>query len=595
MSDIINLLPDAIANQIAAGEVIQRPASVVKELIENSIDAGAHKIQLIVKDAGRTLIQVIDDGEGMSETDARMAFERHATSKIRNVNDLFSLHTMGFRGEALASIAAVAQVELKTARQEDETGTLLRITGSQVETQESIACIKGSIFSVRNLFFNVPARRKFLKPNETEFRNIITEFERIVLVNPQVAFTLYNNDVEVMNLPVANLKQRILNVSGKKLNSQLITVNAETPFMKVGGFIGTPDSSRKRGCLQFLFANNRYMRHPYFHKAVVNAFEPFITAGDSPNYFIYLTVDTSSIDVNIHPTKTEIKFENEQAIWVTISAAVKEAIGKSKSVPSLDFNSEDAIEMPVYNSRQTEAPIPEIKLNSGYNPFREQPSYHSRHSASDWEKLYRNISPAEIDTVEMQPAIQSEEKKEILSYRGKYLITSLKSGLCIIEQRRAHIRILFDDYMQRIIQKQGISQGILFPEIINFTPKEATVLPVLLDELAYIGFDLSDLGNNSFSINGIPSGMEGIDPVETLRNMLEKVIETGCEVKEEIYEALALALAHKAAIPSGKILSEDEAASLTARLFSSSSPNYTPDGKSIVYILPDDDLDKKFK
>ncbi|MCC8145580.1 MAG: DNA mismatch repair endonuclease MutL [Bacteroidales bacterium] len=603
--DIIQLLPDSIANQIAAGEVIQRPASVVKELIENAIDAGADHIQLIVKDAGRSLIQVIDNGKGMSETDARMAFERHATSKIRNAQDLFSLKTMGFRGEALASIAAVAQVELKTKLRKDDVGTLLRISGSQVEAQETVVCNEGSSFSVKNLFFNIPARRKFLKSNETEFKNILTEFERIALVNPSVSFSLTHNEVEAYSLPVSGLKQRIINVMGKKISSSLLPLNIHTSFINISGFIGSPDSSKKRSAMQFFFVNGRYMRHPYFHRAVMLAYEAFIPSGEQPNYFIYLDVDPGSIDVNIHPTKTEIKFENEQQLFQVIASAVKEAI----AVPALEFDREGTIEMPVYTPERTKlVEPPQIQLQSNYNPFKESRSY--ERSKIDWEKLYEKnpdpeVKPTEVypEFADIRPVIPFEKEdaeildksSNFLQYKGRYLVTSLKSGLTIIDQRRAHVKILYDDYIRRIEQKQGISQKLLFPEVISFTPKEATVLPCVLDDLAYIGFDLADLGNNSYSINGIPSGLENVDYNETLQDMVDKVLETGCEVKEEVVHALALALAKKAAIPYNKILTEEEGMSLIAKLFSFSNPNYTPDGKLIVSILSEDELSKRFR
>jgi len=592
MNDIIHLLPDSTANQIAAGEVIQRPSSVVKELIENSIDAGADHIQLILKDAGRSLIQVIDNGKGMSETDARMAFERHATSKIQEVNDLFSLKTMGFRGEALASIAAVAQVELKTARKEDETGTLLQISASTVDKQESIATNPGSIFSVKNLFFNVPARRKFLKSNETELRNIIAEFERVVLVNPHITFELRHNDSEILNLPVSAVRQRIINVFGKRLNTQLLTLQAETSLVSVSGFVGTPESSKKKSALQYFFVNNRFMRHPYFHKAVAQAFEPFIPAGEMPNYFIYLTVDPASIDVNIHPAKTEIKFENEQAIWLIINSVVKESLAKSNSVPIIEFDREGAIDnMPVYSNNRDRKETLNVHYQSGYNPFTEKPR--SENPLKDWEKLY-----TDQPFVAEKPALLPEEKEErraILPFKGKYLITTLKSGLGIINQRRAHIRVLYDAYLRQINQKRGVSQGLLFPEIISFTPKEATVLPYLLEDLAYIGFDLADLGNNAYSINGIPAGLENVNIIETLQDMADKVLETGCEVKEEVSESLALTLAKKAAIPYGKFLSEEEAETLIADLFASSGTDYTPDGKCILTILSEEELEKRLK
>ena len=592
MSDIIHLLPDSIANQIAAGEVIQRPASVVKELIENSIDAGADSIQLIVKDAGRSLIQVIDNGKGMSETDARMAFERHATSKIQKADDLFALQTIGFRGEALASIAAVAQVELKTARKEDSCGTLIQISGSQVDKQETIATNPGSIFSVKNLFFNVPARRKFLKSNDTELKNIITEFERVALVNPQITFELRHNDTEIFNLPVSTIRQRIINIFGKRLNAKLLSFDAETSLVKVSGFIGTPDSSRKSSALQFFFVNNRFMRHPYFHKAVTQAFEPFIPAGEMPNYFIYLTVNPASIDVNIHPAKTEIKFENEQAIWVIINSVIKESFAKANAIPMLEFNREGAIDMPVYTQKPIYTEAPKVNYQSGYNPFSEK--VQSGNSLKNWEKLYEDHTfvPEEQSVI---PVEWTEERTKILSFKGKYIISSLKSGLLVVDQRRAHIRILYDGYMQQVTQKRGVSQRLLFPEIISFTPREATILPYLLDDLTYMGFDLSDLGNDTYSINGIPASLENTEIIETLQRMTDKVLETGCEVKEEISESLALTLAKKTAIPYGKLLSEEEASSLVANLFASSGPNYTPDGKCILSILSEEEMEKRFK
>lgn len=357
MSDIIHLLPDNIANQIAAGEVIQRPASVVKELVENAIDAGATQIQVNIKDAGKTLVQVIDNGQGMSETDARMAFERHATSKISKADDLFALHTMGFRGEALASIAAVAQVELRTRLKGAELGTKLEIDGSQLQQIEEDACAEGSIFSVKNLFFNVPARRKFLKSNETEFRNIINEFERIALVNPHVALSLYHNDTEILNLPVSGLRQRIINIFGKNLNQKMISMEeAESSLASITGFVGRPETAKKRGALQFFFVNGRFMKHPYFHKAVMQAYEQLIPAGEMPNYFIYFTLDPATIDVNIHPTKTEIKFENEQPIWQILLATIREALAKSSAIPMIDFDAEAPIDIPIY--------LPERKMGS---------------------------------------------------------------------------------------------------------------------------------------------------------------------------------------------------------------------------------------
>ena len=621
MSDIIHLLPDSIANQIAAGEVIQRPASVVKELVENAVDAGAGHIQVNIKDAGRTLVQVMDDGKGMSETDARMAFERHATSKISTADDLFSLHTMGFRGEALASIVAVSQVELRTRLKGAELGTHLVFSGSELESVEPDACTEGSIFSVKNLFFNVPARRKFLKSNETEFRNIINEFERIALVNSQVALSLYHNDTEIFNLPESGLRQRIVNVYGKTLNQKLLSVDAQSSLVTISGFVGRPDSAKKRGALQYFFVNGRFMKHPYFHKAVMQAYEQLIPAGEQPNYFIYFTLDPATIDVNIHPTKTEIKFENEQPIWQILMAATREALAKSSAIPTIDVDVEDAIDIPVYNPVKEAAPYkaPCVQVNSGYNPF-ETSSY--KKPEFDWSKLYNDfegdrnairqgaeltgsfLAPdiseptIEADEVAVQDtsgSLFNDVSNPCYQYKGKYIITSLKSGLALIDQHRAHVRILFDQYITNIRQQRGASQQVLFPEIVEFTAGEATVLPTLLEDMRFIGFDLTNLGNNSYAINGLPAGVENLDPVSLIRNMVDRVIDTGCEVHEEICDSLALSLAKAAAIRPGKILSGEEMDNLLASLFSCQESNLTPDGKTIISKLTDEELEKRFK
>ena len=628
MSDIIHLLPDSIANQIAAGEVIQRPASVVKELVENAIDAGAGHIQVNIKDAGRTLIQVIDDGKGMSETDARMAFERHATSKISSAEDLFSLHTMGFRGEALASIAAVAHVELRTRLQGSELGTKLSMAGSTLQDIEPDACTEGSIFSIKNLFFNVPARRKFLKSNETEFRNIINEFERIALVNPQVALGLNHNDTEIFNLPESGLRQRIINVYGKSLNQKLLSVDAQSSLVTISGFVGRPDSAKKRGALQYFFVNGRFMKHPYFHKAVMQAYEQLIPPGEQPNYFIYFTLDPSTIDVNIHPTKTEIKFENEQPIWQILMAATREALAKSSAIPTIDFDVEYAIDIPVYNPvKEADGfKAPSVQLDSGYNPFKSSSSSYAPPSSSspkksefDWSQLYQGFE-SDRDAVrkdlEMMGEVLDTEQDELAEpvkmavggealfaetatpcyqYKGRYIITALKSGLALIDQHRAHVRILFDQYLNNIRQQKGASQQVLFPEIIEFTAAEAAVLPVLLEDMRFIGFDLSNLGNNSYAINGLPAGLENVDQIVLIKDIVSRAIETGCEVHEEICESIALALAKAAAIRPGKVMSADEMDHLIATLFSCPDSNLTPDGKTIVSMLTDEELEKRFK
>lgn len=611
MSDIIHLLPDSIANQIAAGEVIQRPASVIKELVENAIDAEATDIQIIIKDAGRTLIQVIDNGKGMSVTDARLAFERHATSKIGSVEDLFSLKTMGFRGEALPSIVAIAQVELRTRRKDDDTGTLLSISGSKVDKQEVIACPTGSNFSVKNIFFNVPARRKFLKSNETEKRNILTELERIALVNPGIEFTFIDNDIEVLKYPAGGLKQRILNVIGKNFNQQLIHIEIETSLAKIYGFVGKPESARKARALQYFFVNGRYMRHPYFGKAVTSAYESLIPVEENPNFFIYFEVDPSTIDVNIHPTKTEIKFENEQPLWQILAATVKEALGRSNEVPAIDFDTEGAIDIPIHNPNLNVS-RPQVNYDPSYNPFKSQGgnNNHYQRPNINWEVLYegfekdkgiKTITPEDEthDLFSTSNITNTQEQIESFSvhyqYKNRYILTSVKSGLMIIDQRRAHVRILFDRFLGQIKQNKGVSQRVLFPEIIELSASEATMIPYLVDDFEAVGFDLSNLGNNSYAINGVPSEIDNINAVELVHNMLSASIETGSDVKEEIQEALALSMAYAAAIPYGCKLSPEEMVEMVDNLFSSGSHKHTPDGKTIISVLPDEDIDKIFR
>ena len=616
MSDIIHLLPDAVANQIAAGEVIQRPASVIKELVENAIDAEAHEVHVLVTDAGKTSIQVIDDGKGMSETDARLSFERHATSKIRQASDLFALHTMGFRGEALASIAAVAEVELKTRLAGKELGTRLVLAGSKVELQETVTCPQGSNFLVKNLFFNVPARRKFLKANSTELSNILAEFERIALVHPEVAFYLYSNDTEVFNLPVMPLRQRIMSVFGKKMNQQLLSVEVETSLVKISGFIAKPETARKKGAHQYFFVNGRYMRHPYFHKAVMDAYEQLIPAGEQISYFIYFDVDPANIDVNIHPTKTEIKFENEQAIWQILSAAVKESLGKFSAIPSIDFDTEDMPDMPAYEQTDTAAP-PKVHYNTDFNPFQASASTHSetsqpgyaRRASNDWEALYAGVSRASKmnepdddllpDEEEVIPPLPTEEPvvekgAQHFQLKGRFILTSVKSGLMLIDQHRAHVRVLFDRYMEQIRTRNGVSQGVLFPEIVELPPSEATVLESLTDDLTAVGFDLTPLGGGSYAVNGVPAGIEGLSPVELIRNMVHTAMEKGGNVREEVQTILALTLARSAAIVYGQVLSEEEMANLVDSLFACPTPGYTPDGKTVLITVKEEDIERRF-
>ena len=607
MSDVIHLLPDSVANQIAAGEVIQRPASVIKELVENAVDAGAKSIQVIVVDAGRTCIQVIDDGKGMSETDARLSFERHATSKIQNATDLFALHTMGFRGEALASIAAVAQVELLTRRQEDEIGTQLMIAGSKVTSQEPASCPVGSNFKVENLFFNVPARRKFLKTNATELSNILTAFERIVLVYPDIRFTLHHNGVELLNLRATNLRQRVADVFGKQYNQDLLPVEVHTAMATIMGFVGKPETAKKKGGSDYLFVNGRYMKHAYFHKAVMTAYDRLIPEGMQIPYFLYFDVDPSQIDVNIHPTKTEIKFENEQAIWQILSAAVRDAIGKFCEVPSIDFDTVGSPEIPVFDPSRENIAAPKVNYNPDYNPFNTSGGKSSGNSwphkpsspsgaVEGWESLYDVAAPTELDAFpSASPSdmpvntLDVDRSPSHYQYKGKYLMTAVKSGLMIIDQHRADIRILYERYMNQLSNHTANTQKILFPETVQFSPAENVVMQQLLPELQNVGFDLSDLGGNTFAISGVPAGTEGIDPVMLVRQM---VADASQGVPSSHHSRIAMTMAKSAAIPYGQVLSNDEMENIINELFSCSNVNYTPDGKAILCILPQGDIEQ---
>ena len=610
MSDLIHLLPDSVANQIAAGEVIQRPASVIKELVENSVDAGATTIHVIVVDAGRTSIQVIDDGKGMSETDARLSFERHATSKILQAGDLFALHTMGFRGEALASIAAVAQVELQTRRKEDEIGTLINIAGSKLTRQEPVSCPVGSNFKVDNLFFNVPARRKFLKSNATELNNILTAFERIVLVYPQIHFTLHHNGVEMLNLRAGSVRQRIADVFGKQYSQDLLPVEVQTAMCKVSGFVGKPEAARKKTGCDYFFVNGRFMKHAYFHKAVMKAYDRLVPEGMAIPYFLYIEVEPSEIDVNIHPTKTEIKFENEQAIWQILSAAVRDGIGKFCEVPSIDFDTQGQPDIPVFDKKsfQDNYSAPRVNYNPDYNPFK-QSSDRSNSVPNQWESLYEDFEQRGT-TIEMplqQPSlfdddniVEPQSATEILSekspahyqYKGKYLMTAVKSGLMIIDQHRASIRILYDRYVSQQDGHVITTQKLLFPETVQFSPSEAVSMNQMLPELTNLGFDLADLGGNTFAINGIPAGLDGLDPKTLLHEMIGETQAPANTQLSAVNSQLALRLAQTAAIPYGQILSNDEMESMINDLFACTNVNYTPDGKAILCILPQGDIEQ---
>ena len=603
MTDVIQLLPDSVANQIAAGEVIQRPASVIKELVENAVDAGAHTINVLVVDAGRTSIQVIDDGCGMSETDARLAFERHATSKIRKADDLFSLHTMGFRGEALPSIAAVAQIELRTRRQGDEVGTCLTLSASRVESQEMCSCSVGSSFTVNNLFFNVPARRKFLKTNATELNNILTAFERIVLVYPEICFTLHSNGQELMNLRAGTLRQRITDVYGRRYAQDLLPVNVETALCKITGFVAKPETARKKGAHEYFFVNGRFMKHAYFHKAVQQAYERLVPAGAHVPYFIYFDVSPADIDVNIHPTKTEIKFENEQAIWQILSAAVKDAIGQFCAIPQIDFDTEGRPDIPAYNPVAVPTEMPRVERNPQYNPFKEKVS-------RNWERLYEGL-PTQPTQQEQSLFDAPQDKKKSLQdeipvseqpveltdvsplhyqYKGRYIMTTVKSGLMIIDQHRADVRIRYERYMQQLADSPSSSQRMLFPEVIEMSPSEAVLMEDMMPALTAVGFELTPLGPSSYAVSGVPAGIEGLNASRLLQDIVASSVPVSHE-SVSINHQVALGLARHAAIPYGQQLSNEEMDVVVNNLFACDNVNYTPDGKAVLCILPQTDIE----
>ncbi|MBQ8711178.1 MAG: DNA mismatch repair endonuclease MutL [Bacteroidaceae bacterium] len=629
MNDIIHLLPDSVANQIAAGEVVQRPSSIIKEMVENSIDADATSVKVLVTDGGKTTVQVIDDGKGMSETDARLSFERHATSKIQKASDLFCLTTMGFRGEALASIAAVAQVELKTRRKEDELGTMIQVAGSKIEKQEPVACPAGSNFLVQNLFFNVPARRKFLKSNQTELTNVVADFQRIVLVHPEISFSLYNNGVEMFHLPAASVRQRIIDVFGKKINAELLPIEVETSLVSISGYVGKPDSSKKKGVHQYFFVNGRYMRHPYFHSAVMKAYENLIPVGEHVSYFIYFAVDASSIDVNVHPTKTEIKFDNEQPIWQVLSAAVRETIGQFCNVPLIDFDVEGKPDIPAIGANTSIPHQPKLAPSS-YNPFKTEGSRSYSQSAG-WEKLfdkYSNPVSSEGDegltSIQMNPSEKVPGEGEVLEgdnlqgsiwnavmgrdgvaapfdvtvqkfqYKGRYIVLPSANGIMVVNQHRAHVRVLFDQNMQCINSGNRPSQKELFPIVVQFEKADCIVLENLMEDICSLGFDLSNLGGGAYSVNGIPAGLEGIDISTLLHDMVVSAKEMTNDIRRDAQEALALTMAENAAIVYGQVLSSMEMERLLRDLFATKIPARTPDGKLVYTILDDKMLNDLF-
>lgn len=623
--DIIKQLPDSVANQIAAGEVIQRPASVVKELVENSVDALATSIQIIIKDAGRTLIQVIDNGKGMTPTDARMAFERHATSKISSADDLLSLLTMGFRGEALPSIASVAQVEMRSRPKDESLGSAIRFNGSRFEGQEPCSCPQGTNIMVKNLFFHFPARRKYLKKDAVELGHILREFERLALVNPGVEFKIVHNDTTLHHLPAGNLRQRIEALFGHTLGGQLIPFGTETSIVKISGFIGAPANAKKRNSPQFFFVNGRNMRHPYFHKAVMNCYSELIPADSQPAYFINFEVDPSSIDVNIHPQKHEIKFENEQDVWHILTAAVKQALGKANAAGAIDFDSPaDIPDIPVFRP-VTGTSMPGIETDSTYNPFvsaddsgsaiERRVERKSRFSSAsgnrppkDWNKLYEAFTseskiskstetPASDEPSSLQhsePLINApEEGHQFLTVDRRYLVIPSRNGLLLIHRRRAHIRVLFDRFMARLAEAPLQSQRLIFPETLTLSPSQSAVMSAVSDILQRLGFEVSFLGDNVWSVNSVPSLPGRSNPAEVLARLVSD-LELPDTAENMLIEPAALALARSAAFNHTSELTPDDTDALIAALFSCSEPSFTPDGLTIIHPFDLSEISRMF-
>ena len=604
MTDIIRLLPDSVANQIAAGEVIQRPASVVKELVENAIDAGANAVDIYLKDAGKTQVQVIDNGCGMSETDARLAFERHATSKICESRDLFSIHTLGFRGEALASVASVAEVQVRTKRAGDELGTQVDIAATKVGGQTPVQCPDGTTFTVKNLFFNVPVRRKFLKSDATELNRILDEFKRIALANEQAAFSLKNNHTEIYNLPAAHLRQRIIHLFGNPIKQHLLNIETETTLAKVHGFITKPEYAKKSFGEQFFFANGRFIRHPYLHKAIVQAYAGILPPEYIPGYFIYLEVPPDSLDVNIHPTKTEVKFEDEQAIYQILLSTVKQALGKFNVAPSLDFETDNSIQIPILR-QDTKISMPQIAVDTNYNPF--DTTYRPRQpERQNWESLYTGFENEnrQPDSFDPSSAVHHAANAECeptpatanihLQLKGKYILTPVKSGLMLIDQKRAHERILFEQYRTQMVNHSSASQQSLFPETVELSPDELSLWVELRDDFAALGFDVRPTGGLKVNIHGHPGDAGNKNPASLFCKLLDDFRHTEMDLFESHCERLAALLAQESAIRYNQPLTAEEIGHLVENLFTCAAPNYSPFGKSVMHILNMEEIDGYF-
>lgn len=657
MSDIIKLLPDSVANQIAAGEVIQRPASVVKELTENAVDAGATEISVIIRDAGRTMVQVIDNGSGMSETDARLAFERHATSKISSADDLFTITTKGFRGEALASIAAVSMTELRTRRDEDEAGTLVEINNSRVTKQEPCSCAVGAVFSVRNLFYNVPARRKFLKSDTTEFRHIITEFQRVAMAHPQIKFNLTHNDQEIYRLQSGNNRQRIVGLFGKHYNQNLVTVETSTTIVNVSGFAGKPENARRSAGEQFFFINNRFIRHPYLHRAVMEAYQGLLPPDTVPAYFIYMTADPATIDVNIHPTKTEIKFEDERSVWQIMLASVREALGRFNVVPSLDFGPEGAVEIPVITGNTPTPQQPYIEVDHTFNPFDgteyNRPETKWKWDAEqkpprDWESLFtitarsgeqgsgeqgsggpasggqgsggqdsrgqgsgshsggsqgdaqgegNGSGQAQGEAgrgAQAQGDRSATSQRRFFQVKNRYIMCPVISGIMMIDQRRAHERVLYERYLASLGDGPRPAQVSLFPLETELNPGEIAILDEIGDQLSMLGFGIKRGKEGKVTITGHPADTRNANPLTILETIISEYRHTLGDPSIGARERIALSMARAAAIPYGMPLTYTEMEELFDMLFACSMPNYSPTGKTVMNIITLEELDRRF-
>ncbi|HAA01132.1 MAG TPA: DNA mismatch repair endonuclease MutL [Flavobacteriales bacterium] len=603
MSNIIRLLPDSVANQIAAGEVVQRPASAVKELMENAVDAGASKIRLVVKDAGRTLLQVIDNGCGMTADDAQLSFVRHATSKIGNAEDLFRIQTKGFRGEALASIAAVAQVEMKTKRREDELGTRIVIEGSEIQEVHADPCQDGTQFLVKNLFFNIPARRNFLKSDNVEFKHILEEFERVALPHPSIQFELNHNGNEVFNLPSQNLRQRIVALFGKTYNERLVPIEENTEIVAIKGFLLKPEFTRKTRGEQYFFVNDRFIRSPYLHHALQKAYEGLIPKENFPGYFVFLSVPTNSIDVNIHPTKTEIKFEDERSIYAILHSAARRAIGFHNISPSIDFNTETAIDLPLPDKdRIPQAPV--IRVDPNYNPFDSEKKntaypteykHQKKQAAQNWESIYETLKEEPRKQEQLfEEGSDVNQKRVTVQLQGKYILCPVKSGFWLIDQHRAHSRILFERFIVSLAQHTGMSQQMLFPTMVELTPGDFALVRDLDEDLRHLGFELSDMGGNSIAVNGVPAEAGDIHPGTLIEKMLEDLKHSGNAAGKEKSERIARSLAESLAIKTGKTLMTEEMNRLVDELFACESPYVSPSGKPVIVTFTAEELEKRF-